>query len=406
MSPAYARGGTSRERGSTRARRDDRPSPHGAPRVRVRLSARATPCRRRAWSSTSPLRGQHRPLAARRRAARQAPPPAHQDAQVARDRRAPDCAPEPRGIAVAKVGRGGGVRGEASTTSSSPIPCTAPRSGSGSPSLHERADHGQRRQPEAVPGLSAAAASAGVVRPRPDRHRLGLPPLRRPGGRPRRDRGARAAGASSSRVSSSTASPPIAASSSTAPTRCPRRGRPRRGPPGRGRRRPAARARHRGARGHRRRHDHGATASREVAGVTEVRAGTYVFNDLMQVGFGSARDDCALSIHCTVVSTRLAGQATIDAGSKTFSGDRGVVGGSGGTPPAIAPRSRQRRRARANHRGARHRAGGRRRRPRWASGSPSPDPRLHAVNLSDELFGVRDGIVEEVWPVRARGKRT
>jgi D-serine deaminase-like pyridoxal phosphate-dependent protein len=28
------------------------------------------------------------------------------------------------------------------------------------------------------------------------------------------------------------------------------------------------------------------------------------------------------------------------------------------------------------------------------------------VNLSDELFGVRDGIVEEVWPVRARGKRT
>ena len=29
-----------------------------------------------------------------------------------------------------------------------------------------------------------------------------------------------------------------------------------------------------------------------------------------------------------------------------------------------------------------------------------------AVNLSDELFGVRDGIVEMVWPVRARGKRT
>jgi D-serine deaminase-like pyridoxal phosphate-dependent protein len=29
-----------------------------------------------------------------------------------------------------------------------------------------------------------------------------------------------------------------------------------------------------------------------------------------------------------------------------------------------------------------------------------------AVNLSDELVAVRDGLVQEVWPVRARGKRT
>ena len=36
-------------------------------------------------------------------------------------------------------------------------------------------------------------------------------------------------------------------------------------------------------------------------GITEVRAGTYVFNDLMQVGFGSAQiHNCALTIHCTV----------------------------------------------------------------------------------------------------------
>ena len=29
-----------------------------------------------------------------------------------------------------------------------------------------------------------------------------------------------------------------------------------------------------------------------------------------------------------------------------------------------------------------------------------------AVNLSDELVGVRGGVVEKVWPVLARGKRT
>ena len=29
-----------------------------------------------------------------------------------------------------------------------------------------------------------------------------------------------------------------------------------------------------------------------------------------------------------------------------------------------------------------------------------------AVNLSDELVGVRDGRVEVVWPVLARGRRT
>ena len=28
------------------------------------------------------------------------------------------------------------------------------------------------------------------------------------------------------------------------------------------------------------------------------------------------------------------------------------------------------------------------------------------VNLSDELIGVRNGLVEQVWPILARGKRT
>jgi D-serine deaminase-like pyridoxal phosphate-dependent protein len=145
----------------------------------------------------------------------------------------------------------------------------------------------------------------------------------------------------------------------------------------------------------------------EVSGVTEVRAGTYVFNDLMQVGFGSARaDEMALSIHCTVISTHVEGQATIDAGSKTFSGDRGVVGGASSAPTEIARAvdsaivldriSEEHGMLRLN--GVDVAIGDRL--------AFYPAHACTAVNLSDELFGVREGIVETVWPVRARGKRT
>ena len=77
-----------------------------------------------------------------------------------------------------------------------------------------------------------------------------------------------------------------------------------------------------------------------VEGVTEIRAGTYVFNDLMQLGFGSAasRDDLALSVLATVVSAHHPPMATIDAGSKTFSSDREVIGAgtADGSPIARA----------------------------------------------------------------------
>jgi D-serine deaminase-like pyridoxal phosphate-dependent protein len=57
----------------------------------------------------------------------------------------------------------------------------------------------------------------------------------------------------------------------------------------------------------------------EMPCVTEIRAGTYVFNDRMTVHTGtSAWEDCALSVLATVVSTSVAGQAVIDAGSKSL----------------------------------------------------------------------------------------
>ena len=142
----------------------------------------------------------------------------------------------------------------------------------------------------------------------------------------------------------------------------------------------------------------------EVGGVTEVRAGTYVFYDAMQVAAGSARpDDVALSILATVISTRRAGWTTVDAGSKTFSGDRGVVDGAA-APPGISEcvdLDATVMRVTEEHGMVRLGDG--------ASVEVGQKLRFMpfhvctAVNLADQLVGVRTGVVETVWPVRARG---
>lgn len=59
-----------------------------------------------------------------------------------------------------------------------------------------------------------------------------------------------------------------------------------------------------------------------VQGVTEIRPGTYVFQDRMQARFGvCGLEDCAGSVVVTVVSRPSADLAVIDGGSKTFATD-------------------------------------------------------------------------------------
>jgi D-serine deaminase-like pyridoxal phosphate-dependent protein len=68
----------------------------------------------------------------------------------------------------------------------------------------------------------------------------------------------------------------------------------------------------------------------QVPGVTEVRPGTYVFNDVRTMELGEALpDQCALTVLTTVVSTPARGRAIIDAGSKTITTER-----ESATPPA------------------------------------------------------------------------
>lgn len=58
---------------------------------------------------------------------------------------------------------------------------------------------------------------------------------------------------------------------------------------------------------------------------TEIRPGTYIFNDMNTVRGGyCGLDECAAGIVATVVSNAVSGQVVIDAGSKTLAADRCV----------------------------------------------------------------------------------
>jgi D-serine deaminase-like pyridoxal phosphate-dependent protein len=144
----------------------------------------------------------------------------------------------------------------------------------------------------------------------------------------------------------------------------------------------------------------------EVAGITEVRAGNYVFNDLMQLDHGIANEDqLALSVLCTVVSTNGGGRVTIDGGTKTFSGDAGGVGMGRAVPGTIA-RAMDRQifveRMNEEH-------GIARTEENVKLGEKVRFFPYHActcANLNNQIVGFRGERVEVVWDVRARGLRT
>jgi D-serine deaminase-like pyridoxal phosphate-dependent protein len=144
----------------------------------------------------------------------------------------------------------------------------------------------------------------------------------------------------------------------------------------------------------------------EVPGITEVRAGNYVFNDLMQLDHGIAREDqLALSVLCTVTSKSSGGRLTIDGGTKTFSGDAGGIGTGRAVPAAIA-RAVDRKifvdRLNEEH-------GMSRAEEDVKLGEKIrffPNHACTCANLNDEIIGFRGEKVEEVWRVQARGLRT
>jgi D-serine deaminase-like pyridoxal phosphate-dependent protein len=132
--------------------------------------------------------------------------------------------------------------------------------------------------------------------------------------------------------------------------------------------------------------------------VTEYRAGTYAFNDRNTVLAGAAAlDEVALTIAATVVSRR-DGRAIVDAGSKALSADTSTEDGFGLVLEAPGSTLEQ---LNEEH-GYVVLADG----DELELGQQVrvvPNHVCVAVNLFDELVGVRDGAVELRWPV-ARGR--
>ena len=65
-----------------------------------------------------------------------------------------------------------------------------------------------------------------------------------------------------------------------------------------------------------------AMKTHDTAPVNELRVGTYIYNDRMMIEAGAATlEDCALTLHVTVISRPEPDRAIIDAGTKSFAAD-------------------------------------------------------------------------------------
>ncbi len=146
-----------------------------------------------------------------------------------------------------------------------------------------------------------------------------------------------------------------------------------------------------------------AVLSHLIPGLTEIRPGTYIFNDMNTVYQGACSlDDCAVRVLTTVVSTAISGQAIIDAGSKTLSSDPLSSGPKSGYGFIVGQPSVTLTRLNEEHgyvditRAGPLRIG--------EKLSVIPNHVCACVNMHDEVFIVGGEQVIDTWKVDARGK--
>lgn len=141
-----------------------------------------------------------------------------------------------------------------------------------------------------------------------------------------------------------------------------------------------------------------------VPSMTEIRPGTYVFNDRNTVKMKACSlSDCALRVMVTVVSNAVAGRAMIDGGSKTFSGDHLVAGLGDGfgyvtEDPSIHFE------AMSEEHGHLDLAAAGKRLQVGERLSIIPNHVCACVNMHDRIWRHRSGVVEGWWEVAGRGK--
>jgi D-serine deaminase-like pyridoxal phosphate-dependent protein len=135
--------------------------------------------------------------------------------------------------------------------------------------------------------------------------------------------------------------------------------------------------------------------------LTEHRAGTYVYNDVLIVSAGAAVwDQCAMYVRATVVSRPTPERAIIDAGSKVLTREQYSVKNFGRVveyPEAVVVNLNEEHGVIDLSASA----------TRPAIGDVInliPNHCCVVSNMVDEVYGIRGDAVELVWPVAARGK--
>jgi D-serine deaminase-like pyridoxal phosphate-dependent protein len=143
--------------------------------------------------------------------------------------------------------------------------------------------------------------------------------------------------------------------------------------------------------------------SHRFTGVTEIRPGTYIFNDKDTVCAESARyDDCAVSVLTRVVSRSVPGRAIVDAGSKTLSADLLLSGNRRGYGhiseyPGIVVDDLSEEHGHLDLAGVEHP-------PRLGQlVRIIPNHVCTCINLHDRVYGVEGDRVVSEWRVAARG---
>lgn len=141
-----------------------------------------------------------------------------------------------------------------------------------------------------------------------------------------------------------------------------------------------------------------------VAGMNEIRSGTYIFNDKNTIVAGGCNvEQCAASILTTIVSVARPGQVIVDSGSKSISSD--PLAGSDEQTFGYVREAPGARFFRLNEEHGYVNI-------EQAERNFHVGDQIHiipnhicvAVNLQEEVYGIRDGNVEVVWPVAARAK--
>ncbi|HXU90397.1 MAG TPA: alanine racemase [Methylomirabilota bacterium] len=134
--------------------------------------------------------------------------------------------------------------------------------------------------------------------------------------------------------------------------------------------------------------------------LTEHRAGTYLYNDCMVVASGTATwSDCAMRVRATVVSRPTPDRAILDCGTKVLTSDQYTVKGFGHVmeyPEAVIATL-------SEEHGVVDLSACPERPAVGDVVEVVPNHCCVVSNMVDEVYGVRDGRVEAVWPVAARG---